>query len=390
MGIYSGLLQYKAALHVHTTNSDGSVPFDQMVEAYYAQGFDLLAITDHNIVTNTWRNPPTQNGFDTDRLAEIASGSGRGDRPMLRIPDTTEQSRSTTPADHINTFMTDYTGTNWPVLFAEVERQNGIAHINHLGRYPGIAKHVELLRHPYCVGIEMISTHYLGNNDRVIWDQINTLMIPDGKIVWGFATDDAHLLSEVGQCWTVMVMPENNISEFRKAVHDGRFYGVARRTQFEGVPFPSGDPPVINDIDVSFSEIAITAANYHRIEWLTEGRYLADGDTLEPHRFDVGSFVRANVIGFGGVAFTQPFRVFKREAAMPIEVMSRMQVLPTPEDDLDVVRKVDLADISAGVGFFSFEQDSGNLYFIFDLGVRDDMFEFDDTTGNLYYNLPEA
>lgn len=395
MGMFAGLLQYKAALHVHTTNSDGSVPFANMVEAYYARDYDLLAITDHNIVTRSWNIASTPHGLDADRLAEIMSGSGRNDRPMIRIPDTTEQSRSASPADHINTFMTDHLSTDWPTLLTEVGRQDGLAHINHLGRYvtnpTQVDRYIQLLtNYPHCVGIEAISTHYIGNNDRRHWDNINSATVPTGRIVWGFATDDAHTLSEVDQCFTVLVMPENSIAEFRKAMHAGSCYAVARRTQFEGVPFPTGPAPVINDIDVSFSEITITAENYHRIEWLTEGRYIADGDTLEPHRFDVGSFVRANVIGFGGVAFTQPFRVFKREAAMPIEVMSRMHVLATPEQDLDVVRKVDLADISAGVGFFSFEQDSGNLYFIFDLGVRDDMFTYDDATGNFYYNMPEA
>lgn len=390
MGIYTGLQQFKAALHVHTTNSDGSVPFATMVEAYYARDYDLLAITDHNMVTRSWNKDVTANGLDADRLAEIASGSGRGDRPMLRIPDTTEQSRSTAPADHINTFMTDYTGTNWPVLFAEVERQNGVAHINHLGRYPGIAKHVELLRHPYCVGIEMISTHYINNNDRVIWDQINTLMVPTGKMVWGFATDDAHLINEVGQCWTVMVMREPTLADFTRAMRSGSFYGIARRTQFEGVISPVGDPPVIRDIEVSFSEITITAENYHRIEWLSEGRYLVDSEVLHVSNFDVGSFVRANVIGLGGVAFTQPIRVFKREAVMPIEVLARLKVPIAPIDDDEVARKGDLVNISAGVGFFSFEQEDGNLYFVFDLGVREDMFTYDATTGDFYYNLPES
>lgn len=395
MGVFAGLQQYKAALHVHTTNSDGSVSFANMVEAYYAADYDLLAITDHNIVTRSWNSDSTPHGLDADRLAEIMSGSGRNDRPMIRIPDTTEQSRSTSPADHINTFMTDHLSTNWPNLLAEVESQDGLAHINHLGRYvgqsPGISRYVELLKNKACVGIEAISYHYINNNDRVIWDRLNTTLIPTGKMVWGFATDDAHLMSEVGQCCTMMVMRENNLAEFRQAMHAGSFYGVARVSPFDGLVAPFGDPPVIRDVEVSFAEIRITAENYYRIEWVTEGsRYVADGEVLEPHRFDVGSFVRANVLGPGGVAFIQPIRVFKRESVMPIEVMSRMQVLPTPEDDLDVVRKVDLADISAGVGFFSFEQDSGNLYFIFDLGVRDDMFEFDDTTGNLYYNLPEA
>lgn len=400
MGLFAGLQQYKAALHVHTTASDGAVPLDTMIEAYYARDYDLLAITDHNLVTQTWREPPLPHGLTAARGAEIATGSDRGNRPMLRIPDTTEQSRSAAPADHINTFMTDHLSTDWPTLLTAVANQDGLAHINHLGRYvtnpTQVGRYIELLTdYPYCVGIEMISTHYLGNNDRRHWDNINSATIPEGRTVWGFATDDAHTLSEVGQCYTILVMPELSLTEFRQAMHTGSFYGVALRSSFEGVTTPVGPPPRIIDIEVSAAEITIVAENYHRIDWITEGSVvIGDGDTLSITRVRslLGSFVRATVIGPGGVAFTQPLRIAPvvKDAGMPLEVMSRMHVLATPEEDLDVVRKVDLADISAGVGFFSFEQDSGNLYFVFDLGVRDDMFEYDDANGNLYYTLPEA
>ena len=42
---------YKGNLHAHTTNSDGDLPPDKLCEFYREQGYDILAITDHNRVT---------------------------------------------------------------------------------------------------------------------------------------------------------------------------------------------------------------------------------------------------------------------------------------------------------------------------------------------------
>ena len=61
--------QYKAALHVHTTNSDGRSPFNHVVELYYEQDFDLLAITDHNQVTADWTS--VRNGLTPERFEGI-------------------------------------------------------------------------------------------------------------------------------------------------------------------------------------------------------------------------------------------------------------------------------------------------------------------------------
>ena len=56
-----------------------------------------------------------------------------------------------------------------------------------------------------------------------------------------------------------------------------------------------------------------------RIDWLTEGtETVAQGDTVAVRSGAMGLFVRANVIGPGGVAFTQPFRVIAGVAQVPV------------------------------------------------------------------------
>ena len=49
--------QYKAALHNHTIATDGSYDFNEMIEIYYARGYDILSITDHGTVDTSWTEP---------------------------------------------------------------------------------------------------------------------------------------------------------------------------------------------------------------------------------------------------------------------------------------------------------------------------------------------
>lgn len=49
---------YKTNLHTHTTISDASVTLPETVEEYYAQNFDILAITDHGVYGREWDKAP--------------------------------------------------------------------------------------------------------------------------------------------------------------------------------------------------------------------------------------------------------------------------------------------------------------------------------------------
>ena len=57
-------LWLRCALHAHTTESDGDLPPDKLVEHYERAGYDVLAITDH------WRRTSSPS---TDQLLVIAS-----------------------------------------------------------------------------------------------------------------------------------------------------------------------------------------------------------------------------------------------------------------------------------------------------------------------------
>ncbi len=51
--------QYKAGFHNHTTESDGGNTARQMLEQAYALGFNVYAMTDHNVTNTTWDRTDT-------------------------------------------------------------------------------------------------------------------------------------------------------------------------------------------------------------------------------------------------------------------------------------------------------------------------------------------
>ena len=99
--------QYKANLHAHSTNSDGSNLTKEMVEDHYAKGYDILSMTDHNYLALGWDKASTGR-LSTERKAEIEAGIGRKGRGMIDIGSSNEHSHS----DHINSFFADFNNTS--------------------------------------------------------------------------------------------------------------------------------------------------------------------------------------------------------------------------------------------------------------------------------------
>ena len=334
--------QYKTALHVHTTNSDGRSPFNRVVELYYEQDFDLLAITDHNQVTRDWIS--VRNGLTQERFEEITRGEGRTGRGMQIIPNTNEQTiQLFIPPiinDHVNTFLTNWSWTSGNTIrdiLKAVEEQGGLSFINHPGmNATGAAPSVDLVRGEQVanndfwisrytdlfmefstLGFEIINCFdHVTGSDRIFWDNVLARTIPQGRYVWGFATDDSHRDSEIGKAFSMLLMPENTLENFREAMLSGSFYAVATTARRElGESFEASGPvPRILSIDINeaVGSISINAENYDRIDWIADGKVITNGSTIRlgSHRRAIGSYVRANIIGPGGIVFTQPFGVF--------------------------------------------------------------------------------
>ncbi|MCL2396492.1 MAG: hypothetical protein FWC93_00310 [Defluviitaleaceae bacterium] len=265
---------------------------------------------------------------------------------------------------HINSFWADVpgnigSGRTMQEVIRAVQDAGGITHLNHPGRYTGaqhnaalskdpahINRHVSLfMEFPSLIGMEIINK-WDGEsiNDRILWDQILMQTMPQGRPVWGFSNDDSHSLSGNGHAWNVMLMPELTEAATRISMETGAFYGVSRvdrvhgiNTVINGVNVPGApaqttntatqhtggahnemalamlaqpDAPSISNIVVGYNTITISGADFNRIEWIADGVVVYTGTSIDVSAVaGINSYIRAELIGTYGVAYTQPFGI---------------------------------------------------------------------------------
>jgi len=370
--------QYKAAFHVHTQHSDGAASMADTIADHYNKGFDILAITDHDVLVNRWDEPPRTPPRYADRVSyltpaqkqAIYAGTFTGPFPypftearrqqqngMISLPATNEQSVT----EHINTFWAPFNnarGDSMEDILGTTQELGGLAIINHPGRYTGgqqggtigraasnnplrIASYARLFR-DFDVALGMEIFNRLDNEtraDRILWDNILMRLMPEGRPVFGFSNDDSHGLNQTGYNFNILLMPELTADAARVSLEAGAFYAVARVARLEGInttlpngrAIPTGGnadtlfmldqpTPRITNIVAEYDIITITGRDYDRIEWIADGRVIATGATLDlnAHQGDINhNYVRAQLISETGIAATQPFGIWSVDEQLP-------------------------------------------------------------------------
>lgn len=335
--------QYKADFHAHSNESDGSPQPYETIEEHYKKGYDILALTDHNVCNTTWNRKDDPTGKDREyltdqRLSEITYGTDRDNRGMVAIMNSDEQSVS----DHLNTFFTPFNNEQGATLesnIAKTQELGGICHINHPGRYTGgkktsgtageeasnnpetIKKYTDLfMKYDAVVGMEIINKLDGDSySDRILWDNILKETMPEGRFVWGFSNDDTHSTAATGHSYNMMLLPSNNPENVRKSMENGTFYASAKVAKREGYTITDlsvindYQPPIITNIQVDNDEdtITINGEYYNQVEWIADGKVIATGNTIDlnDHEGEINSYVRAQLKGDEGISFTQPFGV---------------------------------------------------------------------------------
>jgi len=346
-GGHDGWDAYRSNLHGHTTFSDGTDDMQSMVEAYYAHGYDVIANTDHGVTSVPWDKRPkilpllhlpninrTHELLSSERVSEINAGAGRGGRGMLQVPMGNELQAATPYKSHVVGLYTDW-GQGWlgfsfdyRIPIAGVHRNGGITFIAHPGDWleskddPAIARDpgnvnyfADILRdYDSCLGIEIYNaadneTRY----DRIFWDQLLMRLMPEGRPVWGFAVDDSHNVGDVGRQATMLLMPGRTAADVRACLESGAFLACSRRDRVLGIdvsdksiPFPG-----VTNIVVEGNTITLEAIDYTTIEWIADGEVVGEGPVVDLTDPRITCYVRAQIIGEGGITATQPFGVDK-------------------------------------------------------------------------------
>ena len=199
----------KAQLHAHSTNSDGRLSPEKVLEFYCRAGFGVVAITDHNRVTRASR---------PDVVAvpgiEVAAREEGVDGELHVVLIGAEEAPPRGSAEGV---------LRWG-------RERGLyAFVAH--PYWSMLSGSDLLRVASSFGVEVynhgceveISRGYSGPH----WDYA----LSKGLLLHGLAVDDAHAYSvDALGGWVVLDLTEADEGEVLRALREGRFYassGVA-------------------------------------------------------------------------------------------------------------------------------------------------------------------
>lgn len=346
---------YKTQLHCHTTASDGASNIDATVEAYYDAGYDILAITDHMTLCVQWDQKPevvsimrlvksNRTGFAAltpltpQRRLEIINGVDRNGKGMLEVTTGIELNGAVPNNSHINGYFSDYgqgligIDGDYETPAEEVGKRGGITFLDHLGDYTKAYQDYDIshdeefirkfskifLENSSCVGTGINSAQDIQTAaDRILYDEILQRTVPCGVVPWSFSFSDSHsdTIDQIDRAFTVHMMPEQTVDALRTSMEDGTFFPVCRYARYEmGEDYLGvGATPEVNRITVDQDEDKITldVSNYNKIVWVADGEEIAEGASIDIDEYGdkISCYVRAYVVGDGGVLYVQPFTV---------------------------------------------------------------------------------
>ncbi len=174
--------------------------------------------------------------------------------------------------------------------------------------------------YPSCLGIEVYNAFDRPTrSDRVLWDELLKVIIPEGRNVWGFANNDAHTYEDVDTCFMDFILPEYSEANMRTAMENGTFFAVSRYDWGDRIGTTKEYPTVTSIVvDDENDTITVIGKNTDAIKWIADGVTI-QADTvsvdgvcmstikLQEHSSDISCYVRAELNGAGGTTLTQAF-----------------------------------------------------------------------------------
>ena len=316
---------YKGNLHTHSFWSDGD-DFPETIAAWYVgEGYDFLAISDHNVIADAERwlgiakthsryqiylsySGESPQGWvesrETDdsvfvRLKKYEEYAGRFEKEgiflMIRAEEVTTRFESksvhinaTNVAEYLEplrgTSVVDVMQKNVDAILAQGERLNRpvMPHINHPNFNWGVRAD-ELAQIDGERFFEVYNGHPSVNNEgdslrmsmEKMWDVVNTIRLRNDKpLMFGIGTDDAHHFQEqaigkanAGRGWVMVQAEALSAESIITAMEDGRFYASS------GV--------VLSEISFDGTEVTVTVEAEEGVSYRIEFFGTMKGDELE-------------------------------------------------------------------------------------------------------------
>lgn len=210
-----------------------------------------------------------------------------------------------------------------PEVLSRADRKAGALHFGP-GEFPqsvpeaAVEHYIALfLRHPHLVATEVHNRTRPDREyplDRELWDRLLTALMPE-RPVWAVAVDDMHGMQHLGGDWIMALAAELDEHTVRAALTQGRYYfastrlhepdaaDVARTPRVESIVHDSATGRILANA-VSGGETLPDSAYV----WISEGRAIHEGPVLAYRDIpEVGVYVRLEITGPGGTAYTNPF-----------------------------------------------------------------------------------
>jgi hypothetical protein len=124
-----------------------------------------------------------------------------------------------------------------------------------------------------------------------------------------------HGIGALGRDWTVFRLPELTEEAVREALTTGAFYAASISTHEKAEQSVEGTPVItriVHDPEVGvlsiFAEVNGEPVEDAAYRWVADGEALHVGpELLYRDNERIGSYVRAEIVGPGGTAFTNAF-----------------------------------------------------------------------------------
>ena len=298
---------YKGNTHTHTINNGGDSTPDEVVRWYRTHGYQFLVLTDHNFLTNI-------DGLNALHAADEQFLVVRGEEVTTRAGEK---------PIHINgldiTRLVDpYNGTTVGETLQRnidgIRAASGVPHINH-PNFQWALTSDDLQKARNYKLFEVHNGHPTVNNQggggvpglEEVWDRLLT----SGMIVYGMATDDAHvfkdpgnpMVSGPGRGWVAVRAPRLEAGALMTALERGDFYAST------GV--------VLDEVTATERSLVVKVraegVSKYRVQFIGRGGQVLSevGEPSASYTFKGHEgYVRAKVIESNGrVAWVQPVSV---------------------------------------------------------------------------------
>lgn len=305
----------------------------------------------HKMISVPWGNEQNGTSFNNAHVNTwfVDYGNGRlgGTSDYESVIKAVDEKGGLSVINHPG----EYTNARDEVYTEDAYNKDNVSYNYKINKFENL-----LLKYKSCIGIDINSKgDGRTRHDRKLWDILLTDLVPYGRNVYAIATTDAHNLNIVYSGYTMHYMPENTSANLKANMANGEFFAASKyignfnelvtlrdelvasnnsaasamveklnaiieQSKLEMAEGDEGqkyeapetaESPLFTNVVVDEDEdtIALTAENALIVHWIANGKVIHVGNTIDLDNYSdkIGSYVRAEAYGEGGVMYTQAF-----------------------------------------------------------------------------------